>query len=299
MKNINVNIDIIAFKLGLSRKITWMVIICMELLLLCFNLLCFIILTNNKIDSETIEELYDYSIESQFVTLDDVPGDAVYAGREEKPINTDYDKFGLPTKRKWLTASEWQGKHLTDPMHKSIFKTWKVIHMNTFLDYMKHAAKQEVKVDEYKTIPASLIVAQSIIESGWGTSKLAMDADNLFGHKCHDCTEPSDYLIAADDSPTDKFAIKRTKWISIRDHSKLLMRKYAPRIPNLRKNNPDIRDWLDALCGCGRELSVEKALKHHKSGKFSYATSCYKGEGYAKKIMDCVNQYKLNELDGK
>jgi flagellum-specific peptidoglycan hydrolase FlgJ len=38
---------------------------------------------------------------------------------------------------------------------------------------------------EYQ-VPASVTVAQAILESGWGDSELAREAKNYFGMKCHD-----------------------------------------------------------------------------------------------------------------
>ncbi|HIV58217.1 MAG TPA: sporangiospore maturation cell wall hydrolase GsmA [Candidatus Stackebrandtia faecavium] len=35
-------------------------------------------------------------------------------------------------------------------------------------------------------VPASVTVAQAILESGWGGSELATEAKNYFGMKCHD-----------------------------------------------------------------------------------------------------------------
>ncbi|MGH8792415.1 MAG: sporangiospore maturation cell wall hydrolase GsmA [Stackebrandtia sp.] len=35
-------------------------------------------------------------------------------------------------------------------------------------------------------VPASVTVAQAILESGWGESELAREANNYFGMKCHD-----------------------------------------------------------------------------------------------------------------
>lgn len=303
------NLNIISKKLNINKYVLATIFILSYTSLVSVTCFCFTILLidqgvqdNTQLSKDEYNPVYIeeelYTLPDPSINLKDVKGTLVHAGRyDEIPKNSKYDRFGLPVDRDWLTASEWQGKHLSDPRDKSVFKTWKSIHMSTFIDYISYAAIEEAKV--YDKIPASLIAAQAIIESGFGVSRLAVDANNLFGHKCHDCTDPDDYVIANDDSPTDRFKVKKNKWRSIRDHSKLLMSKYYPRIPNNRKDNPDIKDWLNALCGCGRNLSVEKSKEFREKGNFVYATSCYTKDGYADKVMKHINLYKLNELNGR
>ena len=36
------------------------------------------------------------------------------------------------------------------------------------------------------TIPASLVLVQAAMESGWGTSRFAVEGNNLFGQRCYD-----------------------------------------------------------------------------------------------------------------
>jgi flagellum-specific peptidoglycan hydrolase FlgJ len=304
------NLNIISKKLRINTKILATLMILGYTIMVTVTLSC--VLFTGLLDTKELLILIEedeskptdtdelHTLPDLAVNIEEVKGSLVHAARfDEAPKGAKYDRFGLPLDRNWLTASEWQGKHLADPRDKSVFKTWKVIHMSTFIDYISVAAVAETKVSEYSKIPASLISSQAILESAFGVSRLAVDANNLFGHKCHDCTDPDDYVVAHDDSPTDRFKVKTNKWRSIRDHSKLLMSKYYPRIPNNRKANPDIKDWLNALCGCGRELSAEKSKEFREKGNFVYATSCYDlKEGYAKKIMNHINMYKLNKLDG-
>lgn len=306
------NIKILEIKTGFKRRILFMsAFISFTLMMTSIILSIFTIINYNEdgyysniADNEIVinndnDEYFKIESDAKLLELPEIKGELVYAGRyDEIPKGSKYDRLGLPTNRKWLTASEWQGKHLKDPLDKSMFKAWKVIHMTTFLDYIKQAALEESKVTEFKAIPASLIAAQAILESGFGVSRLAVDADNLFGHKCHDCIDTAKFIIAHDDSPDDKFRVKNSKWNSIRDHSKLLMSKYFHRIPDNRKANPDVKDWLNALCNCGRELSVTKAKQAKDKGKYSYATSCYTGDkGYARKIIEYIDLYKLDRLD--
>jgi Bax protein len=72
----------------------------------------------------------------------------------------------------------------------------------------KQSAKLDVPIDELETgavlallerrtgiVPASLVLAQAAIESGWGTSRFAIEGNNYFGQRCYeaDCgIEPLD-----------------------------------------------------------------------------------------------------------
>ena len=83
--------------------------------------------------------------------------------------------------------------------------------------YKEIAMKEMVK---YK-IPASITLAQGILESGNGKSKLATKGNNHFGIKCH-----SDWrgktMRMDDDAPNECFRVYKTAEESYRDHSKFL-----------------------------------------------------------------------------
>jgi LysM repeat protein len=69
-------------------------------------------------------------------------------------------------------------------------------------------------------IPASIKLAQAILESGDGNSTLARRANNHFGIKCHDWTGPRMYHD--DDRRGECFRKYRTPDESFRDHSDFL-----------------------------------------------------------------------------
>jgi hypothetical protein len=217
---------------------------------------------------------------------------AIYAGRYDNVKSSDYDMLGLPKDRMWLTGKEWRGEHLKDISQRARFKMWKALHMKEFIDYMHHLAEEEVK--EYPDIPKSLIMAQAILESNFGLSRVAVESNNIYGHKCHGCKKKSEYIVAHDDSPTDRFRIKKTKWASVRSHSKLLMGLYRKRITG----KPTLDKWLNALCGCdtpeGSRKFRKKAKKNKTDGRV-YATSCFKGEGYANKLRKIIKCYELDK----
>lgn len=50
-------------------------------------------------------------------------------------------------------------------------------------DFLKKTAKQATKVAKKYGVYPSVMIAQAIVESGWGQSGLAVNANNLFGMK--------------------------------------------------------------------------------------------------------------------
>jgi LysM repeat protein len=69
-------------------------------------------------------------------------------------------------------------------------------------------------------VPASIKLAQGILESDNGNSKLARTANNHFGIKCHDWTGPKVYYD--DDAKNECFRKYRTVLESYDDHSQFL-----------------------------------------------------------------------------
>lgn len=71
-------------------------------------------------------------------------------------------------------------------------------------------------------IPASITIAQAIIESGDGKSRLAQTANNLFGVKgdYHGA-----YVLANDDKPNEQFKKYDNFSQSFEDHSAVLLKE--------------------------------------------------------------------------
>ena len=95
--------------------------------------------------------------------------------------------------------------------------------------YIKQFSEEAVRqMVEFK-IPASVILAQAIFESGSGTSDLAKKSNNHFGIKCHTdwCC---DTIIKTDDTLNECFRKYLTISESYRDHSLFLLNRdrYAP-----------------------------------------------------------------------
>jgi len=121
-------------------------------------------------------------------------------------------------------------------------------------------------------IPASITLAQGILESANGNSRLAKEANNHFGIKC--TTEwKGETIFQDDDNKDDCFRVYRSPEESFRDHTEFLKRKrYAP-LFELDKN--DYRGWANGLKTAG------------------YATN----PRYAELLISLVERYDLNRFD--
>jgi flagellum-specific peptidoglycan hydrolase FlgJ len=149
-------------------------------------------------------------------------------------------------------------------------KSLKVIDVNTFIERFKMVAKTE---SEIYHIPASIILAQGIIESHTGNSKLAKNNNNFFGIKCFSKNCPEGHCTNHnDDHHKDFFRKYQNPWYSFRAHSQMLTNgKYK----TLCSNSNDYKKWA-------------KGLK-----KLGYATD----KTYDKKIVAIIEQYNLSDLD--
>ncbi len=86
-----------------------------------------------------------------------------------------------------------------------------------YLDAFKDMAIREMY--EFG-IPASIKLAQAILESGDGNSRLARDGNNHFGIKCHDWQ--GDFMRVDDDAPKECFRKYDNADQSYKDHSVFL-----------------------------------------------------------------------------
>jgi LysM repeat protein len=122
-------------------------------------------------------------------------------------------------------------------------------------------------------IPASITLAQGMIESGNGKSSLAVDANNHFGIKCHDDWK-GPTVKHNDDRRNECFRKYRTPGESFKDHSDFL--KTTPRYKSLFElGTTDYKGWA-------------KGLK-----KAGYATN----PDYANMLIRKIEEYGLYEYD--
>lgn len=124
---------------------------------------------------------------------------------------------------------------------------------------------------KYK-IPASITLAQGLLESGAGSSTLARKANNHFGIKCHNSWRGA-RTFHTDDLPNECFRKYNSPEESFADHADFLRK---PRYSRLFKLDPrDYKGWAKGLQQCG------------------YATD----KGYANKLIKIIEDYRLYLID--
>ena len=141
-----------------------------------------------------------------------------------------------------------------------------------FIDTISSTAISEMKI--YK-VPASITIAQALLESDAGRSKLARNNKNLFGVKCFSKHCKKGHCSNfTDDSHKDFFRKYKSFWRSIRHHSEFLQRKrYKSRTKDLKLT--DYKKWAAALRQAG------------------YATD----KKYDKKLVRIIEKLELHKYD--
>lgn len=143
-------------------------------------------------------------------------------------------------------------------------------------------ARYQQYIDQYKDcaieqmvrwkIPASITLAQGILESGAGQSRLAVKGNNHFGIKCHGWQGASIYHD--DDARGECFRAYPSAFDSYEDHSRFLAQR--ERYSKLFKLKPtDYKGWAHGLKEAG------------------YATN----PKYPQQLIDIIQLYKLYEYD--
>jgi LysM repeat protein len=121
-------------------------------------------------------------------------------------------------------------------------------------------------------IPASITLAQGLLESGAGRSSLATKANNHFGIKVSgNWTGP--YVLKNDDAPNEKFRKYKNARESYEDHSKFLQGRRYQGLFQLKIT--DYKGWAKGLKSAG------------------YATS----PTYAESLIRLIEMYELYKFD--
>ena len=126
-------------------------------------------------------------------------------------------------------------------------------------------------------IPASIKLAQGILESGNGESRLAVEANNHFGIKCHTNWD-GETIFADDDEKNECFRKYSTVEESFRDHSLFLStRDRYQFLFNYKKTN--YRKWARGLKEAGYATnpkyasSLIKIIKNNNLYKYDISTA--------------------------
>ncbi len=141
-----------------------------------------------------------------------------------------------------------------------------------YKEYIDRYASLAQEQEQLHGIPASITLAQGLLESRAGQSTLATEANNHFGIKCHTNWQgPS--VTRSDDAPDECFRAYASARESFEDHSRFLAtRRYQP----LYELSPgDYAAWAHTLKSCG------------------YATD----PNYAYRLIAIIERYSLHDYD--
>lgn len=171
--------------------------------------------------------------------------------RASKQVRKEVDVISSPKKNKPLANIPYKDK------------------VNNYIYEYANIAKSEMK--EYG-IPASITLAQGILESGAGYGELSSKANNHFGIKCHDWT--GDRVYHDDDRLQECFRKYKDPGQSFKDHSLFLKnRKRYAKLFTYKQS--DYKSWAYGLKAAG------------------YATD----PKYPTKLISIIERYQLDAYD--
>lgn len=140
-------------------------------------------------------------------------------------------------------------------------------------DYVGKYSRLAITEMKRTGVPASVTLAQGILESGSGQSVLAKKANNHFGIKCHNDWKGKKFF-QDDDTAGECFRVYPNADASFRDHSDFL--RFRDRYRFLFELEPtDYKGWAAGLSKAG------------------YATD----PAYASKLIGIIEEYDLSRFD--
>ena len=144
---------------------------------------------------------------------------------------------------------------------------------NPKLDYIDKYSDIAIKEMKRTGVPASITLAQGILESNAGQSVLATKGNNHFGIKCHNDWKGKTMKMD-DNAPKEWFRVYPNAEASFRDHSDFL--RSRDRYKSLFElKQTDYKGWARGLKKAG------------------YATD----PGYADKLITLIEDYELYRFD--
>lgn len=126
-------------------------------------------------------------------------------------------------------------------------------------DYVKRYATTAVTEMQTYGIPASITLAQGLLESNAGDSRLSVESNNHFGIKCRSKCRGCTCRNYTDDDIYDMFRVFDSPWESFREHSKLLDTSRYRRLKKL--GTSDYKGWAYGLKKAGYATDKRYAEK--------------------------------------
>lgn len=219
----------------------------------------------------------DFNLQFHFNSRDIIPNSAGQLSLGSALGNfLDFDNkkhisTGLVTQNKNVSQSDWGNTYSNMTYHGNkkdlaLKKQRQLAYVERFKDV---ARSEMVKYG----IPASITLAQGLIESNAGESRLSRENHNHFGMKCFSKSCKKGHCSNfTDDSHKDFFRKYTNSWESFRAHSLLLSGK---RYKNLHQYGKDYEKWAHGLKKAG------------------YATD----KRYAEKLIHIIKELELYRYD--
>lgn len=140
-------------------------------------------------------------------------------------------------------------------------------------EYIEKYKEDAIQEMHHSGVPASITLAQGILESGDGNSPLALYANNHFGIKCHAAWKGETFIMD-DDEKNECFRKYNSAYESFKDHSEFLTSR--SRYADLFELNiTDYKGWATGLKAAG------------------YATN----PKYADLLIALIEKHELNQYD--
>ncbi len=144
--------------------------------------------------------------------------------------------------------------------------------LNPYEQYIETYHQMAIEQQKRHGIPASITLAQGLLESRAGQSTLASIGNNHFGIKCHSEWR-GDTLLRNDDDANECFRAYNSPAESFDDHSRFLKKKRYQRLFEIPVT--DYTEWAKGLRACG------------------YATD----PNYATRLITIIERYGLYRYD--
>jgi flagellum-specific peptidoglycan hydrolase FlgJ len=145
--------------------------------------------------------------------------------------------------------------------------------MEACRSYVERFAASAISEMKQYDIPASITLAQGLLETNAGDSRLAIESNNHFGIKCRTKCRHCTCRNYSDDDVYDMFRVFDTSWESFREHSILLSNQRYKHLKKLGKK--DYKGWAAGLKKAG------------------YATD----KNYDKKLIRIIEELDLYQFD--
>ena len=193
--------------------------------------------------------------------------------RTARTVNTKPQKRGVYRPNTGIETAKFNKSELYPlPEDPGYFKKFPIANTREYIEEFAEIAQYEMRAFG---IPASITLAQGILESASGRGQLTQKTNNHFGIKCHSGWQ-GDYDFHDDDAKGECFRKYNHPMFSFRDHSIFLASRSRYRfLFNYRRD--DYKKWAYGLKKAG------------------YATD----NKYPQKLLALIDKYNLEQYDAQ